>query len=64
MTETFYIDNYAGVIEMYRHDRKPEHREAWGKYSVPAKFLELLMPTIHQLKRGESLTITVKKDDQ
>ena len=60
MTETFYIDNHAGVIELYRYDS----REAWGKYSVPAKFLEMLMPTIDQLKRGESLTITVKKDDQ
>lgn len=64
MKTIIYIDNYDGLIEMYRYDRIPEHREACGKYSVIAEFMELLMPTIDQIKKGESLKITVEKDEQ
>lgn len=62
MEETFYIYNDDGLIEMYRHDRNIKNLEAWNKYSTIAKFVELLMPTIDQLKKGESISITVKKN--
>ena len=46
MEETFYIDNNDGLVEMYRHDRTRKNLEAGNKYSVIARFVELLVPTI------------------
>jgi len=34
---------------------------AWDKYRVIAKFMELLMQTVDQIEKGESISITVKK---
>jgi hypothetical protein len=59
--ETFYIDNNGSLLEMYRHDRTTKNLVAWNKYGVIAKFMELLMPTVEQLKKGESISITVEK---
>jgi len=61
MEETFYIDNNDGWFEMYRHDRTQKNLEAWDKYRVIAKFMELLMQTVDQIEKGESISITVKK---
>lgn len=58
---TFNIANHDGLLEMFRGDRTVRNLEAYGKYQVTARFMELLMPTVDQLKNGENLIISVKK---
>lgn len=58
---TYYIDNNEGLIELYKHDRTAKNFITAGMGETIGMFTAMLTNSIHQMKQGESINITVEK---